>query len=424
MREVGAAPETGDADEPSGETIEVLAAPINPIDLSRLSRRPRDRPPGAPVRPRLRRRRHAPPTAGSSGSSAARSDGRRTERWPSGRRSATRMRSKCPDGVDPALAGALGIAGLAGWLPFAWRAPLTGGENVLVLGATGSVGLVAVQSAKLLGAATRGRCGTQSAPALERALSSTEPTRRSASTSHDLVAAFKNAFGGDGAELRLRPALGRARGRSRRGGRAPGDDRQPRPVGGRDGRSCHRPPSASRACRSSGTRTSPSRRRAGRALPPSRRSCPRRRDPAGRRARPARRGLRTPGAVRQKAPARSSSSCRKRARSRPRLRRHVEDDEEQDDDVNPCDEQDAFDQLLCLRVGRPSCLDRRCELVHGRPDPEHAGDERQGPPGEGDAYPPEVPLPRVSRRSSSARSRTGGRAATPAHRAARRSSSA
>jgi NADPH:quinone reductase-like Zn-dependent oxidoreductase len=58
-----------------------------------------------------------------------------------------------PEGADAALAAGLGIAGLAGWLPFAWRAPLTGGENLLVLGATGSVGLVAVQTAKLLGAA-------------------------------------------------------------------------------------------------------------------------------------------------------------------------------------------------------------------------------------------------------------------------------
>ena len=45
------------------------------------------------------------------------------------------------------IASGLGIAGLAGWLPFAWRAPLRGGETVLVLGATGSVGSVAIQVA-------------------------------------------------------------------------------------------------------------------------------------------------------------------------------------------------------------------------------------------------------------------------------------
>jgi len=57
-----------------------------------------------------------------------------------------------PEGADPALAGALGIAGLAGWLPLAVRAPVRKGETVLVLGATGTVGLVAVQAARLLGA--------------------------------------------------------------------------------------------------------------------------------------------------------------------------------------------------------------------------------------------------------------------------------
>lgn len=57
-----------------------------------------------------------------------------------------------PDRVDDALAAALGVAGLAGWLPLTWRARLQPGETVLVLGATGVVGQVAVQAARLLGA--------------------------------------------------------------------------------------------------------------------------------------------------------------------------------------------------------------------------------------------------------------------------------
>jgi NADPH2:quinone reductase len=57
-----------------------------------------------------------------------------------------------PEGADPVVAAALGIAGLAGWLPLAWRVPVRPGETVLVLGATGTVGSVAVQAAKLLGA--------------------------------------------------------------------------------------------------------------------------------------------------------------------------------------------------------------------------------------------------------------------------------
>jgi NADPH2:quinone reductase len=57
-----------------------------------------------------------------------------------------------PEGTDHSLAAALGIAGLTGWLAVEWRAHLRAGERVLVLGATGVVGLVAVQAARILGA--------------------------------------------------------------------------------------------------------------------------------------------------------------------------------------------------------------------------------------------------------------------------------
>lgn len=57
-----------------------------------------------------------------------------------------------PEEIDDGLAAALGIAGLAGWLPLAWRARVQPGETVLVLGATGIVGQIAVQAARLLGA--------------------------------------------------------------------------------------------------------------------------------------------------------------------------------------------------------------------------------------------------------------------------------
>jgi NADPH:quinone reductase-like Zn-dependent oxidoreductase len=56
------------------------------------------------------------------------------------------------EGVDDAVAAALGNTGLAGWLAVAWRSGLEPGETVLVLGATGAVGSIAVQAAKLLGA--------------------------------------------------------------------------------------------------------------------------------------------------------------------------------------------------------------------------------------------------------------------------------
>jgi NADPH2:quinone reductase len=112
-----------------------------------------------------------------------------------------------PAGADPALAAALGIAGLAGWLPFAWRAPLRGGENVLVLGATGSVGLVAVQSAKLLGASRVVAAG-RSAAGLERAAALGADAIVRLDQTDDLVTAFKDAFGGDGPSYVFDPLWG------------------------------------------------------------------------------------------------------------------------------------------------------------------------------------------------------------------------
>jgi len=57
-----------------------------------------------------------------------------------------------PEAADDLVAAALGQVGLAAWMSLSWLAPVRDGETVLVLGATGSVGSVAVQVAKLLGA--------------------------------------------------------------------------------------------------------------------------------------------------------------------------------------------------------------------------------------------------------------------------------
>jgi NADPH:quinone reductase-like Zn-dependent oxidoreductase len=57
-----------------------------------------------------------------------------------------------PDCLDAGVAVSLGIAGRVAWLPLTWRANLQPGETVLVLGATGVVGQIGVQTAKLLGA--------------------------------------------------------------------------------------------------------------------------------------------------------------------------------------------------------------------------------------------------------------------------------
>lgn len=57
-----------------------------------------------------------------------------------------------PDAVDNAIAAALINPGVSAWLTLAHRAKLVRGETVLILGATGVTGKLAIQIAKTLGA--------------------------------------------------------------------------------------------------------------------------------------------------------------------------------------------------------------------------------------------------------------------------------
>jgi len=56
------------------------------------------------------------------------------------------------DGVSDEEVAALGLSAIAAWMALTWRGGLRLGERVLVLGASGTVGQVGVQSARLLGA--------------------------------------------------------------------------------------------------------------------------------------------------------------------------------------------------------------------------------------------------------------------------------
>lgn len=56
-----------------------------------------------------------------------------------------------PEGIGNAPAAAIGNAGLAAWLALSWRGRLQPRESVLVLGATGASGGIAVTAARLLG---------------------------------------------------------------------------------------------------------------------------------------------------------------------------------------------------------------------------------------------------------------------------------
>jgi NADPH2:quinone reductase len=105
-----------------------------------------------------------------------------------------------PDGAEPALAAALGIAGVAGWMPVAWRAPVREGETVLVLGATGTAGLVAVQAARALGAGRIVAAG-RDPRRLERAVESGADVAVRLEDDVELEEAFRDASGGEGPAL-------------------------------------------------------------------------------------------------------------------------------------------------------------------------------------------------------------------------------
>ena len=112
-----------------------------------------------------------------------------------------------PDGLDDAVAAACGIAGLAGWVPVARTARVQPGDRVLVLGATGLVGSVALQGARLLGAERVVAAGRDPAR-LEgtRALGADEIVQLDAGG--DLVARFREACGGEGPTVVIDPLWG------------------------------------------------------------------------------------------------------------------------------------------------------------------------------------------------------------------------
>jgi NADPH:quinone reductase-like Zn-dependent oxidoreductase len=167
LRARGEPPEPGEFGdpEPDGENpiLEVLVAGLNPIDLSiaagKVPAREREHPsvPGTEGIGELDGKRYYFDTAIAPYGSIA-------ERALVDRESLIEV----PDDLDPGLAVSLGVAGFAAWLALTWRAQLQPGEDVLVLGASGIVGQIAVQAARLLGAG-KVVAAARDEPSLERA---------------------------------------------------------------------------------------------------------------------------------------------------------------------------------------------------------------------------------------------------------------
>jgi len=165
--ELGRPPQAGEASEPADASLEVLAAAVNPIDRAVAAGQFYGGHPPLPFVPGCEcvgREAGGRVVWTFGGGLGLARNGAMAERAEHGA-----VVAEVPNGADPALAAALGIAGLAGWMPVAWRAPVREGDRVLVLGATGTAGQVALQAARLLGAEHIVAAG-RDAESLERAL--------------------------------------------------------------------------------------------------------------------------------------------------------------------------------------------------------------------------------------------------------------
>jgi len=110
------------------------------------------------------------------------------------------------EGADDDVAAALGNSGLAAWTALEWRARLEEGETVLVLGATGAMGNVAVQAAKLLGAG-RVVAAAHGGKRLERMTDRGADALVDLDTPEDLTQKLEEATGG-GADVIVDPLWG------------------------------------------------------------------------------------------------------------------------------------------------------------------------------------------------------------------------
>jgi NADPH2:quinone reductase len=197
IEQIGSGPAIKEVDEPRrqpGQTLlEVRAASLNPIDLSTAAGR---YPGGSPETPYVAGRE----AVGRVLESDSLAEGARV--YASGL-GYLAERAVAPDEhlveidaeVDDALAVCFGVAGLAAWLALEWRGDLREGETVLVLGASGAVGAIAVQAAKLLGAG-RVVAAARNADGLERARTLGADATVKLDEHDDLGAAFVEACDG------------------------------------------------------------------------------------------------------------------------------------------------------------------------------------------------------------------------------------
>jgi NADPH:quinone reductase len=216
IREIGGDPELAEADAPARESgralVEIHAVSLNPIDIALASGKHYLGPPKTPYIPGsegvgtvVEAESLEPGTrvyVSDDGLGGRGRDGTLAELATVAEEEALPL----PEGVSDELAAACGTAGLAGWLPVVWRAGVGPRDRVLVLGCTGTVGLSAVQAARIKGA--------ERIVAAGRRPEGLEAAKKAGAGAvvcldePDLAAAFKEAAGGDGPTVVIDPLWG------------------------------------------------------------------------------------------------------------------------------------------------------------------------------------------------------------------------
>ncbi|TML24826.1 MAG: zinc-binding alcohol dehydrogenase family protein [Actinobacteria bacterium] len=202
IAELGATPELAEID--GDGSVAILAVGLNPLDLAVAAGRFYGGHPPFPYVPGCE--------------AVGRIDGQRVHLFGDGRGTIKdgflvervtfpeQLVVPVPDGLDDAAAAVCGIAGIAGWGPVARRAPVRPDDRVLVLAATGTVGSIALQGARALGAARVVAAGRDET-ALERTLELGADATVALEGS-DLAARMREACGGDGPTLVVDPLWG------------------------------------------------------------------------------------------------------------------------------------------------------------------------------------------------------------------------
>ena len=108
-----------------------------------------------------------------------------------------------PDDLDDVTAAAIAIPGMSSWAAFRERAHLVAGENVLINGATGTAGRLAVQIAKYLGAKRVIATGRDLAALEQVKALGADVTISLLQSPEKLETAFMEQFGGEGINVAL-----------------------------------------------------------------------------------------------------------------------------------------------------------------------------------------------------------------------------